>query len=445
MKIENKVIATIRKYDLLNPGDKVICALSGGPDSVAMTSILNSLKEKLKISIVAAHLNHMLRGKESDEDEQFVKDFCKKLNVKIITEKLDIKKMSKGKNIEAVAREERYKFLEKVRLQENAQAIAVGHTSSDLVETIIFNLVKGSGIKGLRGFLPRRGKVIRPLFELERTEIENFLEERNIPYRLDSSNLCKNLSRNLIRIEVIPELKKINPNLERTLLSSSETLRELEDFVNSNVKEVLRKATLSQNSFSIGLDVTRKLHPFILKSMIQEAFFQLTGEILSSRKLKDVARIVEKAEFKAIDLKGGFVAYSDQKTLTIKKKGKVLSYYKKLKSLPEVIETPLGIFEFFQSDVKLEEEDTFCFPKDYLKKGIEVRNRREGDRIKLKSGTKSIKKLFIDRKIPKLERDVIPLVATTEGEVLWIPNVAKAYIINDSTGKFICVRFKSGT
>ncbi len=445
MKIENKVIVTIRKYDLLNPGDKVICALSGGPDSVAMTSILNSLKEKLKISIVAAHLNHMLRGKESDEDEQFVKDFCKKLNVKIITEKLDIKKMSKGKNIEAVAREERYKFLEKVRLQENAQAIAVGHTSSDLVETIIFNLVKGSGIKGLRGFLPRKGKVIRPLFEIGRTEIENFLEERNIPYRLDSSNLCKNLSRNLIRIEVIPELKKINPNLERTLLSSSETLRELEDFVNSNVEEVLRKATLSQNSFSIGLDVARKLHPFILKSMIQEVFFQLTGEILSSRKLKDVARIVEKAEFKAIDLKGGFVAYSDQKTLTIKKKGKVLSYCKKLKTLPEVIETPLGIFEFFQSDVKLEEEDTFCFPKDYLKKGIEVRNRREGDRIKLKSGTKSIKKLFIDRKIPKLERDVIPLVATTEGEVLWIPNVAKAYIISDSTGKFICVRFKSGT
>jgi len=445
MKIENKVTETIKKFNLLNPGYKVICALSGGPDSIAMTSILNSLKDELQIEVVAAHLNHMLRGKESEEDELFVKEFCKDLRIKLLIERRDIKEISRGKNIEAVARKERYEFLEKIRKQESANVIAVGHTMSDLAETVIFNLIKGAGIKGLRGFLPKRGNIIRPLFEVSRTEIENFLEEEGLSYRLDSSNLWKDFSRNLIRIDVIPALKRINPNLEKTILNNCETLRELESFIENTVNGILEKAKLSENTFSIDIQTARELHPFILKTLIQEAFARLTGEYISSKKLKSIERIVREKEFKRIDLKKGFTAYSDQLTLTIKKEEEQQTLYKALESVPENIVTPEGTFEFFFSDVKLEREDIFCFPEKFLKEGIEVRYRKEGDKVKLKCGTKSLKKVFIDMKIPKLRRDTIPIIATKTGDVLWVPGVIKAYIISSKSDKFICVRFRSGT
>jgi len=444
MELEEKIASTIKKYKLIEPGETVICALSGGPDSVTMTHVLNRLKGRLNFNVVAAHLNHMLRGDESERDERFVRDFCKDLGIKLFVERRNIGRISGGRNVEAVARRERYRFLEEIRKRERADRIAVGHTSSDLVETVIFNLVKGTGLKGIRGFLPRRGNVIRPLFEVSRREVEDYLMERDIPFQLDSSNLERSISRNLIRLDVVPVLRRINPNLEETFLKSCENLREVEDFVKRYINDALSLFTFSDDGFSVKLEALRRLHPFILKSSIQEAFRRVSSESLSSAKLREIERIVNEREFKRVDLKGGFSAVSDQLYLRVGKLKRLEPFSFRVERLPSEVKTPSGTFELFLSDVKLEGEDTFCFPEDYARRGILIRRREPGDWIRLRSGRRKLKRVLIDLKIPKTERDRLIAVATGDGEILWIPNVLKAYIIREGK-RFICVRFKGGT
>ncbi|WP_457568451.1 tRNA lysidine(34) synthetase TilS [Desulfurobacterium sp.] len=438
MKIEKKVLSTIKKFSLIKPGETVLCAVSGGPDSVALLHILNALSRTLNIKVCAAHFNHKLRGAESEADEKFVKDLCSRLSIPLITGYGDIKKASSGRNIEEIARKERYRFLQAAASQLKASKIAVGHTASDLCETVIFNISKGTGIKGIRGFLPKRDNIIRPLFEVTREEIENYLKNRKIPFRIDSSNLDTKFSRNLIRLCVIPHLRKINPSLEKTILRESKTFREIEDFLKIETEKILKKGTFHKNSFSISLKHLHQLHPFIKKEAIREAFSRLSGESLNATKIAAIASLTEKNGSGTLHLKGDFIAVKTQTHLLLSRKTKNTSPFNiKVTRIPSEVETPEGIFEFTKTGT-----GDFEFPETEIKKGLLIKSRSGGEWLSFPYGKKKLKKFLNEKKIPFFLRNNLPLLVTGENEVIWIPGLYKKTYIKENTTERIIVRYK---
>ncbi|WP_457567089.1 tRNA lysidine(34) synthetase TilS [Desulfurobacterium sp.] len=439
MKIEEKVLSTIKKFSLIAPNDTVLCAVSGGPDSVALLHMLKNFSQTLNIKIYAAHFNHKLRGEESDIDEIFVKNLCQKLSIPLIVGSTDVKRISQGKNVEDTARKERYKFLQATANKLKADKIAVGHTASDLCETIIFNLSKGTGIKGLRGFLPKRDNIVRPLFEITREEVEEYLKSNNIHFRIDSSNFDTKFSRNLIRLHVIPHLKRINPSIERTFLKEAETFRELEDFIENETETALKQGIFTENSFSIDLKSLLSLHPFMAKTILQKAFSKLSGETLSANKLSSIIKLAKRKKSGSLNLKNGFKVLKTQTHLILcRKDDKKSSFEIEIKEIPAKIETPSGTFEFLEGG-----KGDFEFSKSEINKKLFLRTRKGGEWLSFPYGKKKLKKFFNEKKTPFNIRNAIPLLVTGENEVIWIPGLYKKTYIKESKKK-ISVRYEGG-
>jgi len=434
--LKEKVLKTIKKFQLVPKGSKVLIALSGGPDSVTLLHVLLSLKEELQIEVFAAHLNHMLRGEESERDERFVKELCKKWNVPLLTGKVNVKELSKGKNTEAVAREVRYKFLQEKLKEINGDLIATGHTASDLLETVLLNLVKGAGVKGLRGFLPKRDRIVRPLFEVTREEVEAYVKEKGLPFVVDSSNLSTEYERNLLRLKVVPVLKEINPSVETAILRTTEILRDVEEFLELSVEPFL-KEFLKEGKFCIPLTEFKKLHDALRKELITRAYRALTGESLSYENVSSVISLLRKEGYKEVELSKGFIAYRDQRELCIQRKEerKTKPFYFEVKELPARVATPKGTLVF-----EKDRGEPIASYEEFREKGLTVRSRRPGDRLTFRNFTKPLKKFLIDRKVPARERDKLPIV-TLGDRIIWIPGLYRAYI-NDTHVSYVGVRFE---
>ena len=208
--MENKVLETIKKYNLIENGDRLVLGVSGGPDSIAMLDILYNIKmkEKIKFNIIVVHINHMIR-EEAIEDEKFVKDFCEKKKIDFFSKSIDVKKLANTNKIgiEEAGRKARYDFFEEILKKTNSNKIAIAHNKNDKIETIIMNLMRGSGISGLKGIAEKRGKYIRPLIECDRSEIEQYCKNQNLNPRIDKTNFNNEYTRNKIRNIVIPYIK----------------------------------------------------------------------------------------------------------------------------------------------------------------------------------------------------------------------------------------------
>ena len=226
----NKLTAFIRRYKMVNPGDNVICAVSGGADSMALLWAMYLLKDKLEINLSAAHFNHRLRGEESDRDEAFVADFCKGYGIEFVAGSGEV--VSGPKGLEAAAREARYAFLRSL-----PGKIATAHTASDNAETVLLHMVRGTGLKGLGGVMPVNGNVIRPMLSVTREEVLAFLEEYSIPFVEDSSNGEDDFLRNRLRHHVVPWLKNENPSLSQNLSAMALRLRQDEETLDAIARE----------------------------------------------------------------------------------------------------------------------------------------------------------------------------------------------------------------
>lgn len=216
----------IASNDLIRAGDKVIVACSGGPDSVALLYLLHRIAGEQDIKIIVAHYNHKLRGGEADADEKFVKNLAKKLKYKFVSG------TSKGNiNNEEQAREQRYAFLEKARGEEGAKLVAVGHTLDDLAETLLLNLIRGAGIRGLYSLKAKRGNIVRPLLFFEKSEVLTYLKEKKIHFRTDKSNKSLVYTRNIMRHKILPELKQINPKAATALARASLLASQADEYI----------------------------------------------------------------------------------------------------------------------------------------------------------------------------------------------------------------------
>ena len=244
--MKQKIIETIKKYNLINSGDKIVLGVSGGPDSIAMLDILNQLKDEMNFEIYVVHVNHNIRGKDADEDEEYVKKYCEKYNIKCFSKKIDVPTIAKTKKIgtEEAGRKVRYEYFEEILKETKSNKIAIAHNKNDKVETIIMHLLRGSGISGLRGIEPiREEKFIKPLIECDRQEIENYCKENNLQPRIDKTNFENEYTRNKIRNIVIPYIKKeFNPNIIETITRLADVVSSEDDFIenvsNENYKKV---------------------------------------------------------------------------------------------------------------------------------------------------------------------------------------------------------------
>lgn len=274
--IKNKVLETIEKYNLIEPNDKIVLGVSGGPDSITMLTILNSLKEKLNFKIVVAHINHGIR-ENAKNDEKYVKDFCENLGIKFYCLHASVKELAKEekRGLEETGRKVRYNFFEEVAIKENAPKIGIAHNKNDNAETIIMNILRGSGTNGLRGIEAKQGKFIRPLIEIERYEIEEYCKEKDLNPCIDESNFENDFTRNKIRNIVIPYIKEnFNSNIIKTLERLSEITREQEDYINlqaekeydniliyeeynNNIKKCENKVYNLENKSKIILDLKK--------------------------------------------------------------------------------------------------------------------------------------------------------------------------------------------
>lgn len=259
--MKQKILNTIIKYNLIESGDKIILGVSGGPDSICMLDVLNKINNDEKINlnfeIIVAHINHMIR-QEANDDETYVEKFCKKNGIQFYSKRIDVVNLANNSKIgtEEAGRIVRYKFFDEISDKTGANKIAIAHNKNDKVETIIMNIVRGSGISGLKGIEPIRQKYIRPLIECERKEIEQYCEDYNLNPRIDKTNFENIYRRNKVRNVVIPYIKKeFNPNIIETVDRLSCLVKEEEDYIENQVKKAYKKLVLSEEKNEIILDL----------------------------------------------------------------------------------------------------------------------------------------------------------------------------------------------
>lgn len=259
-KMENAVLSTIKKYNLINANDKIVLGVSGGPDSLFMLDVLNKLKSDLQFDMVVAHINHMIR-KEANEEEKFVKEFCKKIGIDFYSKRIEVEKYANNNKIglEEAGRKIRYEFFDEVAKATNSNKIAIAHNKNDKVETIIMNLLRGSGVTGLQGIQPiKDNRIIRPIIEIERNEIEKYCRENNLEPRIDISNFDNTYTRNKIRNIVIPYIKdEFNPNIVETVTRLSEVITEENQFLKNITEQRYRQIFIERTQNEILLDLKK--------------------------------------------------------------------------------------------------------------------------------------------------------------------------------------------
>jgi tRNA(Ile)-lysidine synthase len=433
-----KVLKTIEKFNLLEKGDRVAVALSGGPDSTALLAVLAQISEQLDFDIVVAHYNHGLRGAQSDDDEKYSQELATKLGLIFVSEKMNSTLRQKGVSPEDFYRQQRYQFLNKVTKDYKAQKIALGHNIQDQVETVLLNLLRGSGLDGLKGILPmREGKFIRPLIEVTRSEIIDFLSEARISYCQDSSNDSNIYLRNKIRSELIPYLKeKYNPKIVENLAQMSEILRQDDEFIRNSVAQTLQSKNIQNqpDGISLNIEYLKGLAPAIRSRLFKEILESLSPEKngFSFSNIKDLDRLVQLAKSgKRISLPLGIEARREYEKLILTRDNADLKQvdYEYPVNIPGIINVKeinrtISIEKIARDKMDLQSKNKVYLDLDKIQQPIVLRNRTDGDRFQPlgMKGRQKIKSLFINQKIPRNTRNEVMLLVDKDS-VIWIENM----------------------
>lgn len=469
-----KVKETIEKYRMFSPGTKVVVGVSGGPDSSTLLHLLCHLKSEYDLDLWAAHLNHGLRGKEAAEDAEWVKRFTFKLGVPLISDSLDVASLAKekGLGLEEAGRRARYDFFEDVAHRVAASKIALGHTASDQIETILMRLIKGAGLDGLCGIPPLRGKVVRPLIEVFREEIEKYCQENNLEPCLDSSNREISFLRNRIRLELLPFLKEYNPQIGKALFQMGKILKEDVDFLKEEEKKSF-KALLKEEGekahqrwLVLDREKLSYLHPALQKRVLREAVRETKGNLkgITFDHLVSILKLNGRKGVKQLNLPGDLVVQREYKDLLIRKgKPRDISFASPLiipgkTKLPqlnlvfetELISQPLLSFSSLtrRGKVKLGEKREFPEKEawldfDKLELPLFLRKKEKGDRFTPlgMEGSKKVKDFFIDLKVPSQKRERVPLLIS-KGKVVWVVGyrISECFKVDKETKRILKIR-----
>ena len=387
----NNLRAFNRTHGLIEKGDRIVCAVSGGADSMALLWSLYLLKEEWDLTVEAAHFNHHLRGGESDRDETFVRDFCEGYGIPLYVGSAEVKPGKKG--LEAAAREARYAFLRTL-----PGKIATAHTADDNAETILLHLVRGTGLKGLGGIMPRNGNVIRPLLSVTRAQVEELLEEYCVSHIEDSSNETDQFLRNRLRHGVMPLLRQENPRIAENLSAMALRLRQDEEALSSMADPHADIPTLRSQSPAVR---ARSLEQFLKASGVKEP------------------ECVHIDQAEALVFSDNPSARADFPGVTITRRYDRLEVANNEDAPAEAVLSMNETVTFGPYSITCTEADSIINDSRTFTLAtagpIRVRSRRTGDQLRLEGGSKSLKKRFIDKKIPAGQRAFLPVLEDDRG------------------------------
>lgn len=455
-----KFLSVIQKYNMLQNGNGVVVGVSGGPDSLTLLHIFLRIKDEYNFKIYAAHVNHNLRGEESEGDQKFIEEICAGWGIPLFIENSNIKQIAKEKRIslEEAGRQVRYDFFEKVRVKTDADKVAVAQNKNDNVETILMRIVRGTGVEGLSGIKPVRDNVIRPLIEIGRDEIENYCVENNLQPRIDSSNLKKIYTRNKIRLELIPYIKnEFNPKIIDTINRMGSLVSADNNFILQCAKDALNEVIIKHTKEYIKLSREKliKLHESVISRIIRMIIEEFCGNITDIEyvNIDNAIEFLHNAKTgSSIDLPKGLKFKRNYNELIIIKEDKNnaglnFSYDIKIPGITKIDEINADII----TKVSTANEDiktgkfVQIFDNDKIKGDLKVRSRENGDIINPSgmSGTKKLKDYYIDEKFPRELRDSIPLVVLGK-EVLWIIGyrASEKYKPDENTKNFLIIMFE---
>ena len=410
-----KITDLAERYNMFRPGMKVLCAVSGGADSMCLLHWLNAEKETLGIRLAAAHYEHGIRGEESLRDCRFVENYCRENGIELLTEHGAVPQYAAqhGMSMEEAARELRYAFLDRAARQLECDVIATAHNLNDNAETVLFHLARGGGAEGLSGIPPVRGNIVRPLLALSREEIEQYLEEHHVAHVEDSTNASDRYSRNSIRHRVVPVLHEINPEFAQAVFRTSCILREDEDCLTSLAGQFLAEYF---DGVSVPLEEFCALHTAVAARVVR----RLCPQQLSRRHVEEVLKIARQPELQYADVPGGRIRaeqgrlyFTAEAPLSLPERelcpGKELL-------LPEAGLKILSEFSHFQGEVH-DLFNTLYLSCDEIYGRISVGARHPGDslRIRGRGCSKTLKKLFTENGYPQQKRDLTPVLRDEKG------------------------------
>jgi tRNA(Ile)-lysidine synthase len=433
-KIIEQAKHTISKYNMITPGDLVVVAVSGGPDSVCLLDIFFKLKEELGIGIVVAHFNHGLRPDQDEYETRFVERIAMSFNVPFESKRADPGMLTEKGSLEERARNARYQFLRQVKRKVSAHKIAVGHNLNDQAETVLMRLLRGSGPSGLAGIPPNRDDgIVRPLIEVARSEIESYLAHAGLNYVTDASNLRTSYLRNRVRLELLPELRKYQPRIVELLGQTAEIMRSEEKLLVSNARTWIEEQSETVGSkIFIPITAFSRL-PEALKNQVIRVALRMTGGNLRRVNLRHIAAVKNIAmgarPQSKVDLPSDlFVRRVYDRLLFSKTENAQIADFSYFIEGPGTHE--LENLRYTVSINELENRDlpdmkgspwTAFLDADLINYPIVIRNFRKGDRFIPfgMQGHKKLKDFFIDLKIPSEERARIPIMSYKDN-IIWI-------------------------
>lgn len=460
-----KVLSYIKDNNLIKAGDKVLVALSGGPDSVCLLNILSKLKNELKIELGAAHLNHMLRGKDAMDDEQYVIDICKQMNIKCFTRQVNINEYSKKEKLssEMAGRIVRYGFFDEIVKEHGYTKVATAHNANDQAETILFRLMRGTGLEGLGGIKTKRNNIIRPILCLSRQEVEEYIERNQLKPRIDKTNFEKIYNRNKIRLDILPYIKEnFNDDIVQTLNRMASLLQKDNEFIEELSFEAYKKYCIEKQEYFIIKGEVFTKNEVVVTRVIRNAItrFSKTHYDFEMKHIYEIYNLAKSGTGKVVDLPNKIYAENIYGDIYIKNRidKKSINYDTSEVNIlindidNKIVEFGEYSFEFNILDnnrqMKLNlKHNNFekYFNFDKIQKDIIIRTRKDGDKIIPlgMTGSKKIKDIFINMKIPKEQREIIPMICFDD-KISWVVGlrVSDEYKVTSDTKKILKIIVK---
>ena len=450
-KIYETVINFIKKHNLIENNSKLLIALSGGPDSVFALHFFHQFKNKYKAELIAAHVNHNLRGNDSEQDQIFCEKICNELKIPIFIKSVDVEKFARKNNqsIEEAARNLRYNFFEEISNHEKVDYIITAHNSDDNTETILLNLIKGTGLSGLSGIPVKRGKIVRPILSLSKKEIVEFLELNKINFRIDKSNYENDFERNKLRNIVIPEIEKINPSLNSTLRNFSNNISSINIFIQQEIEKAFKKfVKKNENQFIVNQKLFQRENVLISSLIIKKLFEDHLKISFTSKDSDKVKNLVSQQKGTTIKLKN---------SVKVMREDESLIFFTEEKLFTDEIEIRLNCSqEIGNYEISIEEVNEFnensnfseIISGDKTEDIFILRRWKIGDKF-IPLGMKNFKKIsdFLTDKKVKSSSKKNHLILTNRNEIVYVVGlrIDERYKLTKNTKRKIgiCLRKKN--
>lgn len=466
MNLRNELEKAAAERRLWSPGDRIVVAVSGGPDSMALLHMLSDVAKDGHISIVAAHVNHGFRVEESAHELAVVQAYAEQLKVICETVTLDMPSYIEATrmNSQAAAREKRYAFLHEIAERYGASRIALAHHADDQAETVLMRVIRGTGLTGLSGILSKRREknveLIRPMLRMNKSDLLRYCEEHHVPYCMDSSNKERHYFRNIIRLDILPYLSKHNPQLSQSLQRLAEVAGAEDEWMEKQTETLFAQLVAqSPNECAISCIDLHGLHVALQRRLIKLILSYLSKETekISFEQIETM-RLAASAHAPAtwrIDAGAGICCareYDMMRWLLVSQHAlnDADVYFCEVgrDTANLIVEQSGWSFEFAHTSVsdsrKPASRYEACFDVSELTYPLVVRNRRPGDRIQVLglNGSKKVQDMFVDEKIAPMKRELYPLLFDAAGKLLWIPGIRRSIhaLMEPSTQDVLFIR-----